>query len=243
MTGASALRSTTAGDSGQRMERHRSDAGLIKPSAVVFDNDGLLLDTEPCWTLAQEALFGSHGQTFDLAAKRALVGTSPRTAAPILARLLAQPHAGQRLSDEMYALALVEIGNGASPRPGAVELVARVRSAGLPAAVASNAPRRHLLAGLRKVGMHEAFDVVLGVDDVSNPKPAPDLYRQACRMLKVTPAATIALEDSPPGVAAARAAGLWVIGIPSVPGVVLSADLVAGSLADAAVLRALGLEP
>ncbi len=221
---------------------------MIKPLAVVFDNDGLLLDTEPCWTSAQEALFRSRGQVFDLAAKHALVGTSPRTAAPILERLLTQPHSGQShsgqvLSDEMYSLALVEISNGASPRPGAVELVARLRSAGVPAAVASNAPRRHLLAGLRRVGMQDAFDVVLGVDDVGQPKPAPDLYLAACRALKVAPAAAVALEDSPPGVAAARAAGLRVIGIPSVPGVLLAADLVAGSLADDAVHRALGLEP
>jgi HAD superfamily hydrolase (TIGR01509 family) len=216
---------------------------LIKPLAVVFDNDGLLLDTEPCWTSAQEALFRSHGQVFDLAAKHALVGTSPRTAAPILERLLSQPHSGQVLSDEMYSLALVEISNGAAPRPGAVELVARLRSAGVPVAVASNAPRRHLLAGLRRVGMQDAFGIVLGVDDVCQPKPAPDLYLAACRALKVAPAAAIALEDSPPGVAAARAAGLRVIGIPSVPGVLLAADLVAGSLADGAVHRALGLEP
>jgi beta-phosphoglucomutase-like phosphatase (HAD superfamily) len=150
---------------------------LIKPLAVVFDNDGLLLDTEPCWTLAQEALFRSRGQEFDLAAKRALVGTSPRTAAPILQRLLGdiRPEAGQRLSEEMYALALIEIGAGAAPRPGALELVARIRSAGIPVAVASNSPRRHLLAGLRRVGIEDAFDVVLGVDDVRDPKPAPDL--------------------------------------------------------------------
>jgi len=216
---------------------------LGRPLAVVFDNDGLLLDTEPCWTSAQQALFRSHGQVFDLAAKRALVGTSPVTAAPILERLLAQPDGGQRLSDEMYTLALAEISAAASPRPGAVELVARLRSAGLPLAVASNAPRRHLLAGLHRVGLEDAFDAVLGVDDVRNPKPAPDLYLAACRALHAVPATTIALEDSPPGVAAARAAGLWVIGIPSIPGVVLTADLMAGSLADAAVHRALGLEP
>jgi HAD superfamily hydrolase (TIGR01509 family) len=216
---------------------------LIKPLAVVFDNDGLLLDTEPCWTRAEQALFRSHGQVFDLAAKRALVGTSPRTAAPILEELLAQPGSGQQLSDDLYALALTEISHGASPRPGAAELVARLRSAGLPLAVASNSPRRHLLAALQGAGMDEAFDVVLGVDDVGRPKPAPDLYLDACRALKVAPAAAVALEDSPPGVASARAAGLRVIGIPSIPGVVLTADIVADSLADAAVYRALGLQP
>ena len=61
------------------------------PAAVVFDNDGLLLDTEPCWTAAQEALFRANGREFRLAAKHALIGTSPKTAAPILARLLDQP--------------------------------------------------------------------------------------------------------------------------------------------------------
>lgn len=216
---------------------------MAQPAGVVFDNDGLLLDTEPCWTIAQETLFRSHGRVFDLAAKRALIGTSPLTAAPILESLLAQPGAGPQLSDEMYALALTEISEGASARPGALELVALLKSAGTPLAVASNSPRRHLLAGLRRVGLDKTFGVVLGVDDVGNPKPAPDLYLAACRELEVAPSVTIALEDSPPGVAAARAAGLWVIGIPSVPGVVLEADLPAGSLADSVVHRALGLEP
>jgi beta-phosphoglucomutase-like phosphatase (HAD superfamily) len=81
--------------------------------------------------------------------------------------------------------------------------------------------------------------VVLGVDDVARPKPAPDLYLAACAGLGVAPADAIALEDSPPGVMSARAAGLRVIGIPSIPGVTLPADLVAASLADPAVQAAL----
>lgn len=213
------------------------------PVAVVFDNDGLLLDTEPCWTAAQAALFRAHGQEFTLAAKHALVGTSPVTAAPILARLLGQPDAGQKLSADMYTRALAEISAGAEPRPGALELVARLRAAEMPIAVASNAPRAHLLAGLRRVGLRHAFEVILGVDDVPRPKPAPDLYLAACERLSVSPVAAIALEDSPPGVAAAQAANMFVIGIPSVPGVVLAADLVVDSLTDVAVFRVLGLEP
>lgn len=137
----------------------------------MFDNDGLLLHTEPCWTLAQQEFFRSYGRTFDLADKQALVGTSPRTSAPILQRLLSGADSGERLSDQMYSPALTEIAAGASPRPGAVELVARLQSAGLPLAVASNAPRRHLLAGLQRVGLLDAFDVVLGVDDVAGSQP------------------------------------------------------------------------
>jgi beta-phosphoglucomutase-like phosphatase (HAD superfamily) len=99
-------------------------------------------------------------------------------------------------------------------------------------AIASNAPRRHLLTGLRRVGVEDAFEVVIAIDDVGVPKPAPDLYLRACGLLGVDPARSVALEDSPPGVAAARAAGMLVLGVPSVDGVELEADHVFGSLAD-----------
>jgi HAD superfamily hydrolase (TIGR01509 family) len=197
----------------------------------VFDNDGLLLDTEPCWTRAQEQVFQRHGHTFSLEAKHALVGTAPETAARVLERLLELPGRGRELSEELYALALDEISAGAEPRPGALDLLAELRGR-WPFAVASNAPRRHLLAGLTRVGLLETFDVVLGVEGVSEPKPAPDLYLRACELLAVDPARSAALEDSPPGVAAARAAGLYVLGVPSVSGVILEADRVFHSLED-----------
>jgi beta-phosphoglucomutase-like phosphatase (HAD superfamily) len=84
--------------------------------------------------------------------------------------------------------------------------------------------------------------VTVAGDEVANPKPAPDGYLAAAAALGADPAACVALEDSPPGVAAAKAAGMTVIGIPSFPGVVLDgADLVATSLSDAAVRLAVGL--
>jgi HAD superfamily hydrolase (TIGR01509 family) len=185
-------------------------------------------------------VFARRGRVFDLDAKRALVGTAPETAAVVLERLLDAPGDGRKLSLELHDLALVGIADGATPRPGAVELVTELQGR-LPLAVASNAPRRHLLAGLRRAGLADAFDVSVSVDDVARPKPAPDLYTRACELLDVPPAAAVALEDSPPGVAAARAAGVYVIGIPSVEGVSLEADLVAPSLADASVHTAVGL--
>ena len=212
-----------------------------RPAGVVFDNDGLLLDTEPCWTRAQQALFARRGRVFDLAAKQALVGTAPVTAAAVLERLLDAPGRGHELAEEMYTAALDEIARGATPRPHALELVREARGV-VPLAVASNAPRSHLLAGLRRTGLTEMFDAVLGVDDVENPKPSPDLYLRACELLGVPPAQAVALEDSPPGVAAARAAGMLVVGVPSVDGVELAADVVAQSLGDPQVRAALGLD-
>lgn len=214
----------------------------LRTRGIVFDNDGLLLDTEPCWTRAQSEVFQRRGSVFDLRAKQALVGTAPETAAAVLERLLAAPGQGAELSAELYALALDEIAAAATPRLGAVELIAELQGR-LPLAVASNAPRRHLLAGLRRVGLEDAFDAILGVDDVAKPKPAPDLYLSACAALRIPSRDAIAFEDSPPGVAAARAAGLFVIGIPSVPGITLDADLVGTSLEDPVVRAAIGLLP
>jgi HAD superfamily hydrolase (TIGR01509 family) len=205
-------------------------------SGIVFDNDGLLLDTEPCWTRAETAVFERHGREFDLDAKRALVGTAPETAARVLERLLELPGRGEELSAELYALALEEIATGAEPRPGAVDLLGTLGGR-WPVAVASNSPRTHLLAGLSRTGLAGRFDAVLGVEEVVEPKPAPDLYLRACELLGAMPTGSVALEDSPPGVAAARAAGLYVVGVPSVVGVELEADAVFESLADPGVLQ------
>jgi HAD superfamily hydrolase (TIGR01509 family) len=202
---------------------------------IVLGNDGLRLDREPCWTRAEEVVFERHGRTFDLEAKRALVGTAPPTAARVLERLLDLPGRGEEVSAELYALALEEIAAGAEPRPGAVELLGELDGR-WPIAVASNSPRSHLLAGLERTGLTGRFDVVIGVEDIAEPKPAPDLYLRACELLGVEPARSVALEDSPPGTAAARAAGLYVVGVPSVHGVELDADAVFDSLADRRVL-------
>jgi beta-phosphoglucomutase-like phosphatase (HAD superfamily) len=85
--------------------------------------------------------------------------------------------------------------------------------------------------------------VVVTADQVAEPKPSPDAYLRACELLGAAPSRSIALEDSPTGVAAARAAGMFVIGIPSFPGVLLDeADLVGRSLTDPRVREALALD-
>jgi beta-phosphoglucomutase-like phosphatase (HAD superfamily) len=98
-------------------------------TGIVFDNDGLLLDTEPCWTRAETVVFERHGREFDLEAKRALVGTAPETAARVLERLLELPGRGEELSAELYALALEEIAAG--PSPGRVRWSCSPRSTGV----------------------------------------------------------------------------------------------------------------
>ena len=213
---------------------------FMPPAAALFDNDGLTLDTESAWTRAETALFARYGQTFTMDHKRELLGTSPLESAAKLERILGRP--GQELSDELYELAIDEVGRGVEPRPGAVALLAALTEAGVPVGLVSNARRRFVERGLRTAGMYEAFAVIVTADDVANPKPAPDAYLAGAAALGAEPRDCAVLEDSPTGLAAGRAAGALTIGIPSLPGIVIEADVVAASLEDPAVWRALGLE-
>lgn len=210
--------------------------------AVVFDNDGLLLDTESCWTRAEVVLFRRHGLEFTMEHKRDLIGSSRATAAVKLERIFAAPGRGLELMDELHDLVVEEAARGVEPRPGALELAAALRERGTPLALASNSVRPFVELTLRVSGARELFDHVLTAEDVAAPKPAPDLYLAACAALGAEPSRSAGLEDTQTGIEALRAAGMLAIGVPSLDGVDLSgADLVAPSLADPSVHRALGL--
>jgi HAD superfamily hydrolase (TIGR01509 family) len=212
----------------------------MTPAAALFDNDGLTLNTEGAWTRAEQTLFDRYGQTFTMDHKRTLLGTSPAESAALLETMLGRH--GPDLSDELYELAIEQVARSAEPMPGAVALLAALGEAEVPIALVSNARRRFVEPALRAAGLEEAFAVIVTADDVPRPKPAPDAYLAAAAALGAEPSACAVLEDSPTGLAAGRAAGALTIGVPSLPGVVLDADVVAASLEDPAVWRALGLE-
>jgi HAD superfamily hydrolase (TIGR01509 family) len=212
------------------------------PQAAVFDVDGLLLDTEGLWTRAQRELFAMRGREFTLEHKRAFVGVSGPVAEARLEELLDVPGEGPALLAELNGLVMREAESGAEPMPGARELVAALDGDGKPLALVSNSPREWVDAVLAPSGLAPRFGVILTPDEGLAHKPEPALYLEACRELGVEPAVSVGLEDTAIGIAAAKAAGLVAIGVPSVPGVELDgADLVAPSLADSAVWRALGL--
>jgi HAD superfamily hydrolase (TIGR01509 family) len=211
--------------------------------AVVFDNDGLLLDTEESWTRAERTLFERRGLEFTPEHKRALLGTSAKAAAALLETIFDAPGRGRLLTAELGILVLGEMSRYAAPRPGALELLERLRDAAIPVALASNSPRMLVNRALATAGIaQDTFAAILTAEVVAVAKPAPDLYLAACAALGTEPARTLALEDSPTGVAAAVAAGCFTVGVPSIAGVGLEqAAFVAESLAAPAIMQALGL--
>lgn len=215
------------------------------PTAVLFDNDGLLLDTESAWSRAEQELFKRRGREFTIEHKRSLVGSSDSAAGIKLARFLEEPGNETGIMRELHEIVYAELEAGVDPMVGAIEILTLIRSAGVPVGLVSNSPTRFILRSHEIADTGLPFDVVVSAHEVPEAKPAPDPYLEACRRLEVEPGPdVVALEDSPSGVQAAVAAGLFTIGIPSVPGISLEeADLVASTLEDPAVLVRLGIEP
>ncbi len=167
------------------------------PAAVVFDNDGLLLDTESVWTRAEEVLFVRRDLDFTLANKQELVGTSAEIAGGILERRLGEPGRAAEIIEELNELVLAELERGVDPMPGATELLAALGEREMRIGLVSNSPRVFIERSLTITGLGGAFHEVLSAHEVAAPKPAPDPYLEVCRRLGVEPAEAIALEDSP----------------------------------------------
>jgi HAD superfamily hydrolase (TIGR01509 family) len=213
------------------------------PAAVIFDNDGLTLDTEHTWTRAEAALYARYGTQFTLDHKREMLGTSGEKSALTMERHLGQPGRGDELRVELRELVHDELdGAGVEPMPGVIELLEALGEQGIPLGLATNSGREFATRALRAAGIYDRFAAVVSAEDVERPKPAPDVYLAAAAELGAHPSECVALEDSETGVAAARAAGMTVIGVPSFPGIDLEeADLVVPSLHDERVWGLLGL--
>jgi HAD superfamily hydrolase (TIGR01509 family) len=199
--------------------------------AVVFDCDGLLAETEAGWTRAETAIFREHGHDFGPEQKRLLIGGTLASGGEAMADYFGLPGAGPALADRLAGLVWQELAAGAPALPGARDMADALRHRGVPIAVASNSPRRFVEAALSSAGLMDLFEVIVSSDDVENAKPAPDLYLTACTRLAAQPERSVAFEDSRTGVAAARAAKMFVVGVPSMPDATADAHVTYHSLA------------
>jgi HAD superfamily hydrolase (TIGR01509 family) len=205
-------------------------------SGIVFDCDGLLVDTEPSWSAAETAIFAENGYEFGPEQKRLLIGKSLSNGCAAMAEYFGRPGTGADLVDQLFELVRAQLLLGVEPLPGVTDLLDAIDGR-VPIAVASNSSRGLLdvsLAGSRLAGR---FAVTVSADDVEHPKPHPELYLEAFARLGADPLRGVAAEDSPTGIASARASGAFVLAVPSLPEKRIDGDYVAVSLADAAILE------
>lgn len=175
--------------------------------------DGTLVDTEPYWMAAETPLIESFGGTWSHEQALQLVGMGLEDSARILqnagVRMPVQGIVDHLTNDVMGRLAT----DGIPFRPGARELLAELRAAGIKTALVTMSLRRMAQTVIDLIDF-DAFDVVVAGDEVTRPKPFPDPYLQACAQLGVDVADTVAIEDSPNGLRSALASGASSIGVP-----------------------------
>ncbi len=208
---------------------------LPKPFGVVFDCDGLLVDTEPSWTVAETAVFAQRGLPYGSAEKEIFIGRSLTDTVVMMAEIFDEPGTESALALELLETVRRVIAAQAEAMPGAHAIVAAI-GARVPIAVASNSPRSVVEVALDRAGLRSSFEVVVSVEDVVRPKPAPDLYATACARLGVATLGAIAFEDTVTGLASARSAGMTTIGVPSLTGIEFPADWVVPRLDDPSLM-------
>ncbi len=180
--------------------------------AAVFDLDGTLVDSEPHSRLALRAMFTGYGVPFDEPLLQRFVGRRD----PEVFAELGHLFPGHDPFDLAAAVTVQYRMMGHLPipaLPGAVDLTTQIHRAGDPIALVTSAGRDHAVPALRRLGVLEMFSAIVTADDIEIGKPHPEGYLQASAALQVDPGRCVAFEDSPAGLSAAKAAGMYCVAV------------------------------
>jgi HAD superfamily hydrolase (TIGR01509 family) len=203
--------------------------------AVVFDLDGVLVDSEVWWDEVRRDWAAEHGRAWTADDRAAVMGANGRQWSTTMRRRLALDLSPAEIEAAIVGRVVARYREEGAPRiDGAVDAVERAARE-LPIAVASSAHRDVIDAALHALGIADRFGAIVSSDEVEHGKPAPDVYLETARRLGVDPEAVLVVEDSLNGVRAAKAAGMRVVlvpnaSIPPAPGAAELADVVLPSL-------------
>jgi len=203
--------------------------------AVIFDVDGLLVESEEYWDRARRDYVEGYDGVWTDADQRNVIGLNSREWARYMRTSFHIGLPDEQIIADMKARVLDLYHEHMPALPGAVGTVQLLASR-YPLAVASSSPRTIIEAVLTSLGIRSLFAAVVSSDEVARGKPWPDVYLEAARQLDIDPQRAVVFEDSLNGVRAAKAAGMTVIAVPNrrfgAPGDVAAADLILSSLED-----------
>jgi len=179
--------------------------------AVVFDMDGVLADSEPVYFAAMQVVLAPMGHDVTEAHQRDMMGHSIEDTWAYLQRTFAIEGPLDALVQSYDQELVRQLALLTEPLPGVRELIAALRERGVPIAVASSSLPSWIEALLGGLELNDAFDALVSATMVPHPKPAPDIYVEAARRLGKAPERCIAIEDTPTGLASAKAAGMLTV--------------------------------
>jgi HAD superfamily hydrolase (TIGR01509 family) len=216
-------------------------------AAVVFDLDGVILQTEEVWDEVRGRYVVEQGGRYDAAAQRAMMGMSAPEWSRYLAEDLGVPGTPEEISADIVRLMEARYREELPLIPGARDAVERL-AARWPLGLASSSNRPLIDAALELAGLVVVFQATVSSEEVARGKPAPDVYLEAARRLGVPAERCSAVEDSDSGIRSAKAAGMHTIAIPNPnfpPGedALALADLVLDTIADLTVDAVESLDP
>ena len=182
--------------------------------AVIFDLDGVLLESEEVWDTVREAFVRERGGRYDAEVQRAMMGMSSLEWSRYLHEAAGVPDGPEAINAEIVRRMLATYGEQLPLLPGAVETVRRIGER-FRLGLASSSNRVLIDRVLEVSGLAPLFRATVSSEEVQHGKPAPDVYLEAARRLGVAPDRSAAVEDSHGGIRAAKAAGLRVVAIPN----------------------------
>ena len=183
--------------------------------AVVFDMDGLMLNTEDIFDISGRQLLERRGLQMTDEIHQSMLGRRPDEAFQALKNLTGIADSIDDLHEETKQLFAEAAKHHLDTMPGLFELLDRIEYLGLPKAVATSSPRTYLQDMLDEFGLLPRFQFALTAEDVIHGKPHPEIYQQAIQKLNVRPSQTLVLEDSETGTKAAAAAGAFTVSVPN----------------------------
>ena len=187
---------------------------MTLPASVVFDMDGILIETEPIWDQVRRGMATEDGLSWPDGSTPIMMGLSTREWAEHMTDVIGIPGTWEEVAQRTIDGVAGEYASGGLPvLPGAVEAVRRM--AGLvPTAIASSSPRRLIDLVVSRLDLGDALTMTVSTEEVARGKPFPDGYLRACELLGSDPARSVAVEDSTNGVRSAFAAGMKVVCVP-----------------------------
>jgi HAD superfamily hydrolase (TIGR01509 family) len=184
-------------------------------TAIIFDMDGLMVDTEPLSRRAWAQVITPFGAVLSDEVYGRMIGRRTMEAGQILLEAADVPLSAEELVGRKTAVFDQILAQGVPIMPGLMKLHDEIARRGLPWAVATSSPRHHARLILTQLGLLDRCGAIAGGDEVADGKPAPDIYLLAAERLGIAPQQCLALEDSAPGCQSAAAAGMTVVAVPN----------------------------